>query len=128
MRPASQAPSGSRAANASISPMGRARSLVSRLRSMKDSVTSSGDTIWTAKNNYALDTRLLFKRRITNVYVSFCSLRSYVEVNYSGFRKILKKWVFSSHLCKSLLNAVLRYDKVVYSEVFDISCFSLIRS
>lgn len=57
---------------------------------MKDSITS-GDNIWTAKSNYAMDTRLLFKRRITNLYVSFCSLRSYVEVNYSGFRKILKK-------------------------------------
>ncbi|KAF8547929.1 Sodium/sulfate symporter [Imleria badia] len=28
-----------------------------------------------------------------NLYVSFCSLKSYVEVNYSGFRKILKKYL-----------------------------------
>lgn len=87
--------SGSRGPNASISPMGRARHLAGRLITMKDSITSAGDTIWTAKNSYALDTRLLFKRKITNLYVSFCSLRSYVEVNHSGFRKILKKWVGS---------------------------------
>lgn len=99
-RSASQVASGSRGANTSMSPIGRARSLASRLRTMKDSIT--GDTIWTAKGSYALDTRLLFKRKITNLYVSLCSLRSYVEVNYSGFRKILKK-----------------YDKVVYSELKD---------
>ncbi|KAG1842498.1 SPX domain-containing protein [Suillus subalutaceus] len=101
-RSASQVASGSRGASASMSPMGRARSLASRLRSMKDSITSAGDTIWTSKSSYALDTRLLYKRKITNLYVSLCSLRSYVEVNYSGFRKILKK-----------------YDKVVYSELKD---------
>ncbi|KAJ3993371.1 SPX domain-containing protein [Lentinula boryana] len=74
------------------------------MKDLKDSVTSSGilETIWTARTNYAYDTRLLFKRRITNLYVSFSSLRSYVEVNRSGFRKILKK-----------------YDKVTYSELKD---------
>ncbi|KAJ3756043.1 SPX domain-containing protein [Lentinula raphanica] len=74
------------------------------IKDLKDSVTSSGilETIWTARTNYAYDTRLLFKRRITNLYVSVSSLRSYVEVNYSGFRKILKK-----------------YDKVTYSELKD---------
>lgn len=61
---------------------------------MRDSITSTGlgpETIWTSRTNYAYDTRLLFKRRITNLYISFSSIRSYVEVNYSGFRKILKK-------------------------------------
>lgn len=48
-------------------------------------------SIWTAKTNYAYDTRVLFKRKITNLFISFTSLRSYVELNYTGFRKILKK-------------------------------------
>lgn len=48
-------------------------------------------TVWNAKNNYAMDIQLLFKRRITNVYLSLVSLRSYVELNLTGFRKILKK-------------------------------------
>ncbi|KAE9390604.1 SPX-domain-containing protein [Gymnopus androsaceus JB14] len=64
--------------------------------------TSIPENIWTARTNYAYDTRLLFKRRITNLYIAFTSIRSYVEVNYSGFRKILKK-----------------YDKVTYSELKD---------
>jgi phosphate transporter len=74
------------------------RSLATRL---KDSMMSSGildswdgghatDT-WTSNTHYARDTRLLFKRKITNLYVSLTSLKSYVEVNQSGFRKILKK-------------------------------------
>lgn len=49
------------------------------------------DTVWTARNNYAMDIQLLFKRRITNLYLSIMSLKSYVELNHSGFRKILKK-------------------------------------
>ena len=62
---------------------------------MKDSVSSATgpETVWTAKNNYAMDIQLLFKRRITNLYLSMISLKSYVELNYSGFRKILKKYV-----------------------------------
>ncbi|KAJ7257685.1 SPX domain-containing protein [Mycena rebaudengoi] len=70
---------------------------------MQSSVTSSKhENVWTSKSNYAYDTRILFKRRITTLYISVTSLRSYVEVNYSGFRKILKK-----------------YDKVTYRELKD---------
>ena len=49
------------------------------------------ETIWTSKSNYAYDTRVLFKRRITTLYNKLTSLRAYAELNYSGFRKILKK-------------------------------------
>ncbi|KAJ7183678.1 SPX domain-containing protein [Mycena filopes] len=72
---------------------------------MRGSMTSSTHNetnVWTSKSDYAYDTRLLFKRRITTLYISVTSLKSYVEVNYSGFRKILKK-----------------YDKVTYCELKD---------
>ncbi|KAF5345994.1 hypothetical protein D9758_013862 [Tetrapyrgos nigripes] len=80
------------------------RGPLGRLANMMNSVSSSmmPDTIWTAKSNYAYDTRLLYKRKITELFIALSSLRSYVEINYSGFRKILKK-----------------YDKVTYSELKD---------
>ena len=51
------------------------------------------ESIWTAKTNYAYDTRILFKKRITTLYNLLTSLKAYVELNYTGFRKILKKCV-----------------------------------
>ena len=59
---------------------------------LKDSFTSSvHDTLWTSETDQAYDTRLLFKRKITTLYISLSNLKSYVEANESGFRKILKK-------------------------------------
>ncbi|KAI0346236.1 Sodium/sulfate symporter [Trametopsis cervina] len=85
----SQLLSGGQGRGSSRSPMGTARTLASKIFS-KDS--NAPDTVWTAKNNYAMDVQLLFKRRITNLYLSLTSLRSYVELNLTGFRKILKKY------------------------------------
>ncbi|RPD54787.1 Sodium/sulfate symporter [Lentinus tigrinus ALCF2SS1-7] len=77
----------------SKSPLVRARALASKLRDSIISTSSAGpETVWTARNNYAWDMQLLFKRKITNLYVLATSLRSYVELNYAGFRKILKKY------------------------------------
>ena len=79
---------------ASKSPLVRARALASKLRDSIVSTSSTGpETVWTARNNYAWDMQLLFKRKITNLYVLATSLRAYVELNYAGFRKILKKCV-----------------------------------
>lgn len=61
---------------------------------------SGPPTIWNSRTNYAYDTRLLFKRRITRLFVLFTQLTSYTSVNYSGLRKILKK-----------------YDKVTFSSL-----------
>lgn len=76
------------------SPKATTHAIASKIKGMKDSITSmvAPPTVWTAKNNYAMDVQLLFKRRITNLYLSVTSLRSYIELNYSGFRKILKKY------------------------------------
>ncbi|KAF7375640.1 SPX domain-containing protein [Mycena sanguinolenta] len=78
-------------------PMGTLGKLRNKLTPdfMRSSITSSvfePQNVWTSKSDYAYDTRLLFKRRITTLYISVTSLKSYVEVNYSGFRKILKKY------------------------------------
>ncbi|KAH6901271.1 SPX domain-containing protein [Coprinopsis sp. MPI-PUGE-AT-0042] len=82
--------------------MTESQGTLSRLvNSFRDSFAGE-HSIWTSGSDYAYDTRLLFKRRITTLYISFTNLKSYVEVNYSGFRKILKK-----------------YDKVTYSELKD---------
>ncbi|KAI6035716.1 SPX domain-containing protein [Pisolithus marmoratus] len=91
--PASRAPSGSRDTNPSQSPLQRVRVLAHKLRGRRDSVVSVEDeSVWTSETDYARDVRFLFKRRITNLFVSFSSLKSYVELNYSGFRKVLKKY------------------------------------
>lgn len=68
---------------------------VVNLSSSVSSQQGQHDSIWTSKSNYAYDTRVLFKRRITNLHNMLTSLKAYVELNYSGFRKILKKFVIS---------------------------------
>ncbi|KZT40472.1 SPX-domain-containing protein [Sistotremastrum suecicum HHB10207 ss-3] len=67
-----------------------------------NSVQGAPGTVWTSNSDYATDVRLLFKRRITQLYIHLTSLKSYVELNHSGFRKILKK-----------------YDKVTLNELKD---------
>ena len=65
---------------------------------LRESFSSAHDqdhTVWTSRSDYAYDIRLLFKRRIRILHIAFTNLRSYVEVNYSGFRKIIKKYVFN---------------------------------
>lgn len=75
------------------SPRVSARTLANTWNSLTQSVSTVQlpETVWTSDTDYAWDVRLLFKRRITKLYVAASSLKSYVELNYSGFRKILKK-------------------------------------
>lgn len=73
--------------------LGKLSNTLNNLR--ESSAYDQENTVWTARTDYAYDIRLLFKRRITNLYISFTNLRSYVEINYSGFRKIVKKYVFN---------------------------------
>lgn len=80
--------------------------LTNKFQSLRESWHSGtfgeGNNIWTARTDYAYDVRILFKRRITQLYITFTNLRNYIDLNYSGFRKIIKK-----------------YDKVTYSELKD---------
>lgn len=49
-------------------------------------------SIWNSRSNHARDIRMVYKRRITTYYLHGISLRSFVELNWTGFRKILKKY------------------------------------
>jgi len=49
-------------------------------------------SIWNSRTNHARDIRMVYKRRITTYYLHDISLRSFVELNWTGFRKILKKY------------------------------------
>ncbi|KAI0926346.1 hypothetical protein AcV5_008835 [Taiwanofungus camphoratus] len=93
------------------------RAVTNKIKGMRDSITSLNalQTIWTAHTNYAWDIQLLFKRRITNLYLSVTSLRSYVELNYSGFRKILKKY---DKVTESLLQDHYLHDVVEQAAPF----------
>ncbi|KAF9522838.1 SPX domain-containing protein [Crepidotus variabilis] len=62
-------------------------------------------SIWSSPTDYAYDIRLLYKRRITHLFISLTNLRSYIEINHSGFRKILKK--YDKVLFSSLLSTYL---------------------
>ena len=68
------------------------------------------DSIWTSQSNYAYDARLLLKRRLTRLYISLTNLRSYAELNYTGFRKIIKKYdkVVGSHLERTYLPSTIQ--------------------
>lgn len=69
--------------------------VVPRRESFSTGPEAALESIWSAKSNYARDIRMLYKRRITTLYNTAVDLRSYAELNYSGFRKILKKYVYS---------------------------------
>ena len=68
------------------------------------------DSIWSSQSNYAYDARLLLKRRLTKLYISLTNLRSYAELNYTGFRKIIKKYdkVVGSHLERTYLPSTIQ--------------------
>jgi len=76
----------------------RSRSLASRagasvrgMFGLSSSLPIGPFTIWTDGSDYAADVQAIYKRRITTLYISFSSLKSYIELNHSGFSKILKK-------------------------------------
>ncbi|EPQ28079.1 uncharacterized protein PFL1_04406 [Pseudozyma flocculosa PF-1] len=69
-------------------------------------------SIWTAENDYAIDMRITFKRRITDLFVAFSELKQFVQLNETGLRKILKKYdkITKSELKDRYLDGVVRAE------------------
>ena len=65
--------------------------------------------IWTAQNDFAIDMRITFKRRITDMFVALSELQQFVSLNQTGMKKILKKYdkITGSSLKDKYLNNVV---------------------
>lgn len=63
----------------------------------RKSVVAGGDatraSIWSSSSGYARDTRITFKMRLQAHYRELAQLKSFVALNYTGFRKALKKCI-----------------------------------
>ncbi|KAI5476711.1 phosphate transporter [Pseudohyphozyma bogoriensis] len=50
------------------------------------------DGVWGGTSDWAIDTRIMYKRRITAVFTALSELKQYVNLNYTGLSKVLKKY------------------------------------
>ncbi|KAK4049903.1 low-affinity phosphate transporter [Microbotryomycetes sp. JL221] len=68
---------------------------------------------WTGSSDWAIDTRIMLKRRISALFTSLTELKQYVELNHTGLSKILKKY-------DKITNSSLRseYMKQVVDKTF----------
>lgn len=75
-------------------------------------------SIWTADNDYAIDMRITFKKRITDIFVAMSELKQFVQLNETGMRKILKKYdkITKSDLKDRYMNNNLRTQQPFTSE------------
>lgn len=67
-------------------------------------------SIWTAENDWAVDMRITFKKRITNLFVAMSELKQFVQLNETGMKKILKKYdkILKSDLKNRYMEEVLQ--------------------
>ncbi|KAJ1018061.1 hypothetical protein NDA16_004930 [Ustilago loliicola] len=75
-------------------------------------------SIWTAENDYAIDMRITFKKRITDIFVAMSELKQFVQLNETGMRKILKKYdkITKSDLKDRYMNQSLRTQQPFTAE------------
>lgn len=67
-------------------------------------------SVWTAENDYAIDLRITYKRRITDLFVTFSELKQFAQLNETGIKKILKKYdkTLGSSLKDAYLDGIVR--------------------
>ncbi|GAA6036484.1 hypothetical protein JCM8097_003529 [Rhodosporidiobolus ruineniae] len=60
---------------------------------------------WDGLSDWAIDTRIMYKRRLAALFTSLSELKQYVDLNYTGLSKVLKK--FDKITGSSLRNAYM---------------------
>ncbi|KDE06348.1 hypothetical protein MVLG_03258 [Microbotryum lychnidis-dioicae p1A1 Lamole] len=50
------------------------------------------DGVFGGASDWAIDTRIMYKRRIAALFTSLSELKQYVDLNYTGLSKVLKKY------------------------------------
>ncbi|CEH12739.1 probable pho91-similarity to pho87p and pho90p [Ceraceosorus bombacis] len=81
-----------------------------------DEASSVGDgrslSIWTAENDWAIDLRITFKKRITDLFVGCSELKQFVQLNETGIKKICKKYdkVVNSNLKSRYMGEVVAHQ------------------
>lgn len=53
---------------------------------------NKSQSIWTAENDWAIDMRITYKKRVADLYVEMSELKQFVQLNETGMKKILKKY------------------------------------
>ncbi|GAA6050403.1 hypothetical protein JCM3770_004020 [Rhodotorula araucariae] len=48
--------------------------------------------VWEGLSDWAIDTRIMYKRRLAGLFTSLSELKQYVDLNYTGLSKVLKKY------------------------------------
>lgn len=66
--------------------------LLKRFRSNSFNENDFDESIWNSKSNFAIDQRIMIKKRLTELFVQFSELKQYIDINQTGFKKILKKF------------------------------------
>ncbi|KAK4700099.1 phosphate transporter, partial [Phenoliferia sp. Uapishka_3] len=68
-----------------------------------------GEGLFGDRSDWAIDTKILFKRRMTAVFMALSELKQYVNLNYTGLSKIIKKYdkITNSSLRSTYMSTVV---------------------
>ncbi|TNY22839.1 SPX domain-containing protein [Rhodotorula diobovata] len=53
---------------------------------------ATGGAVWEGLSDWAIDTRIMYKRRLAGLFTTLSELKQYVDLNYTGLSKVLKKF------------------------------------
>ena len=80
---------------------GRGQSSTSGTRartvSPADEMAGEGVGVWQSGGEWGLDRRIMYKKRVAALFTSLSELKQYVDLNYTGLGKVIKKYDKITH-------------------------------